>query len=281
MTDEYREALKWVHDLMDQGLVSKLSVTTQGKTLAANIAAGDLIGLVVGHPTILFPNYADMEKWTPVPIWGYSSMGRIDGSYHTFITEDCDNPDAAWEIMMLFYTDEGEYRCRFGEKGEYWDYADEGATNCFGNPAVIKLHKDALTETQTNTFWRAFTCIGTMPQIEMYQQDESTSQVEKDYWAKVNAMISSYEEASKSDTGDITVHHRLQWTDDLKKEAPYRTDVTGLFNTYTDKFCTGQMNPYSDEDWNAYLKELKDATYDTWLRVIQDVYKNSVANGQD
>ena len=277
VTDEYRDAVKWVHDLMDQGLVSKLSVTTAGNTLAANIAAGDLIGIVVGHPTILFPD-KDLSNWTPMPIWGYSYYEESALSLHTFITEDCDNPDAAWDLMMLFYTDEGEYRCRFGAPGVDWDWADEGAVNVYGTPATMKIINDVYTETQSNNFWRVFNCMGIIPYDEMLQAG-SMNDREKDYWNKVAEMMDNYTKASNADTGNITVQHRLMWTEDLKKEVPYRTDVTGLFNTYTDKFCVGQLDPYSDETWASYLKELNDATYQKWIATMKDVVKNSLDHG--
>ncbi len=280
VTDEYREALKWVHDLMEQGLVSKLSITTDGKTLKANLQAEDRIGIVLGHPTVIMPDFENMEKWTPMPIWGYATYEETALSLHTFITEDCDNPDAAWEVLMQFYTDEGEYRCRFGEPGVHWDYAEEGALNILGTPATLKIHKDILTETQTNSFWKVFNCIGNVPQIEILQVSDQTTDAERSYWQKVVTLMNNYEAASKMDTGNITVQHRLMWTEDQKKDVPYRTEVTGLFSSYTDKFCEGsQLNPYSDKDWAAYIKELKDATYDKWISVLPEVVKNSRDNG--
>ncbi len=279
VTDEYRDAIKWIHDLMAEGLIHPGSVTTSSSTLRKNLAAGDLIGLALGHPTNLFANYEDIAKWTPVPIFSYAFYEESTLTFKTFITEDCDNPDAAWEIMMLFYTQEGEYRCRFGEPGIHWDYADEGGLNAFGEPALMKIMDDLYTATKTNSFWRVFCCLGTVEYSRMVQVGDNTSDAEKAYWDKVSTFMNNYAEATKMDTGNITVQHRLMWTDDLKNEVPYRTDVTGLFNTYTDKFCTGQLNPYSDDAWAAYKKELSDATYDKWLVVIQDVLKNSHAHG--
>ena len=279
VTDEYREALQWVHDLMEQDLVSKLSISTAGKTLASNLAAGDYIGVAVGHSAIIFSDRAQIANWTPIPIWGYSYYAEYAMSLHTFITEDCDNPDAAWDLMMLFYTDEGEYRCRFGEYGVHWDYADEGAVNMFGEPAALKIIEDVTKATQSNSFWRVYTCLGTRRTTGGGQLDENTSDVDRAYLNKTNTLIKSYETAAQMDTGDITVMHLLMWTEEQKKEVPYRSDVTGLFNTYTDKFCAGQLNPYDDTDWAKYLDELDDATYQTWIRVIQEVVENSIAHG--
>ena len=278
-TEEYRETLQWIYDLMAEGLINPQSVKTSASTLKTNMLSSDMIGVVLGHSATLFSDHSDIAKWTPLPIWGYSYFAENNISLHTFITEDCDNPDAAWDLMMLFYTDEGEYRCRFGERGRNWEWADEGSLTSYGTPAKIKSLKNASKETQTTTFWRVYTCLGTKLTAEITQMNENASESSRDYSNKTNTLIESYQQAAERDTGGITVQHSLMWTKEQKKEAPNRSDVTDMFASYTDKFCTGSLNPYSDEDWSAYLKEIKDATYDTWIDVIQVVVKNTREHG--
>ena len=279
VTDEYREALKWVHDLMAAGLVNPLSVSTNSTNLKKYVVESDLIGIALGHSATLFSDHTQIANWSPMPIWGYSYFAENALSLHTFITEDCENPDAAWDLMMLFYTDEGEYRCRFGEPGKNWDWAEEGALTSKGTPAVVKFYGSATKEEKTTSFWRVYTCLGTKLTSDISQVNENTSAASKEYSEKTNILQESYIQASNQDTGNITVQHGLMWTEEQKKAAPYRDEVTKMFKSYTEKFCTGKLDPYSQTDWDGYLRELKDATFETWLRVIQDVVKNSRDHG--
>ncbi len=279
VTEEYREALKWIHDLMAEGLVNPLSVKTSTSTLKKNMLESDMIGVALGHSATFFSNHKDIAKWTPLPIWGYSYFKENSLSLHTFITKDCENPDAAWDLMMLFYTDEGEYRCRFGEPGKNWDWADEGALTSYGTPATVKFYGSATKETETTAFWKVYTCLGTKLTGEIGQYNENSSAASKDYSEKTNTLQESYIAASEKDTGNITVQHGLLWTEEQKNQCPYRAEVTDLFKSYTEKFCTGVLDPYSETDWANYRKELNDATYDKWIAVIQDVVKYSREHG--
>ena len=278
-TQEYRDALIWIHDLMAEGLVSPLSVTTKGAQLKANLAAGDFIGLCIGHATATLPDPESLQKWTPLPIWGSVFWRDVSMAFKNQITEDCDNPDGAWEVLMAMYDREGTLIQRWGEKGVNWDYADEGALSAFGTPADIKIYVDPYTQTMTSSCWRTPICgyLKTTEVVDIQVGDDMT-QLERDYYTKQATMSQNFKDAYAKNT-PVNAVPRLMWTDDLKKEAPYRTDVTNLMSTYTSKFVTGQLNPRSEEDWNQYLKELKDATYDTWIATVQKVVDHMIETG--
>ena len=283
VTDKYRDALRWVNMLMEEKLVHETSLTNTNADLKRALATGDMIGVAVGHPTTILPKPEDMEKWTVLPQWGNCYYEDIASRYCNYITTDCSNPDAAWKVMMALCDYETILRGRFGEEGYHWDYADEGAKTAFGDPATIKLYIDVITEAQTNATWNAG-LMGVSPKMEMdqIQVSDNMPQNEWDMYAKTKEQIVNYREQVADTKSRIICVPRLMWTDELKRECEFRTDVTNCFATSCSKFVKGVkgFDVDNDADWQKYLNELKTLTYDTWIVTVQKVVDTMIAKGQ-
>lgn len=76
---------------------------------------------------------------------------------NTFISKDCQDPDLAFEILMLLWSEEGSLRVRYGEYGDNWEDADEGSKSEAGLDATIKVIVDPKTQFNT-AHWGTVAC---------------------------------------------------------------------------------------------------------------------------
>ena len=100
---------------------------------------GAMCGVVVANP-LIHTDYGSetLREYTALPNWGYS-VYSTNVKMDTYITADCENPDAAFKLLMLMWSKEGSLRMRFGEYGVDWTDADPGTTSGYGLTAELKL----------------------------------------------------------------------------------------------------------------------------------------------
>ena len=144
-TDEYREGLKYINKLVKEGLMPNTcwAMTHADMKSLLNPSDGvNKVGIWVAHPTVVleYGNEAFYE-YTALPNWGYCVMNSGVFRKDSFITTDCKNPDAAWEVYMAMCSAEGSNRQYYGEKGVDWVDADAGTTSYIGWDADIKFLK--------------------------------------------------------------------------------------------------------------------------------------------
>lgn len=83
-----------------------------------------------------------------VEINGNEAEAAMTCKLDTFITKDCEDPDLAFEILMLMWSQEGSLRVRFGEPNVNWSEAD---------PQPYKVLSDPLTQ-QNTAHWGTVAC---------------------------------------------------------------------------------------------------------------------------
>lgn len=91
---------------------------------------------------------ADTGKIYGVPTVIYGMEENVY-KLNNFISADCENPDKAFEMMMLLWSEEGSFRVRYGEYGVNWDDADKGTVTVNGTAAKIKVISDPANQENT------------------------------------------------------------------------------------------------------------------------------------
>ena len=191
-----------------------------------------------------------------------------------FVTEDCDNVDAVWDLLMTMHTKEAAYRFRYGEFGVDWDYADEGTKSMMGLDAEIKVLNPSVLSELNNQNWHSTT--GT---IVIYSENEATQlSDDMDEWSKwkYGLMKQTYDNFQTQLKAKPYIRmQELLYTEEEKllTEAE-RSNCKAWIETMRAQFTCGTegLNPAKDEDWKAYLDELKKLGVDTWLEQAQEVY---------
>lgn len=144
-TEEYRDALRYMKQLFDEGLIDEAAFTQTSEQMS-QIVAGEtpMVGVFSvngGMYQIDMTNeyaYKNFRLMMPLKTADGAqytdnrSIADMNAGASFAMTDACENPDAAMKLMdtlMNFDT----YMIRvYGLEGEGWKYAEEGQTNVLG-----------------------------------------------------------------------------------------------------------------------------------------------------
>ena len=276
-TNEYREAMKFVRKLIKEGLMQDSCFTT-GSTDMQRIttpASGTaLCGIFVGHLTL----HSAMNNEV---LYQYQPLEPLKGQYcvvndntfrrNIYITADCANPDAAWELLMEMRTEEASTRIRYGEYGVNWKEAPEGSVSDVGMEAKIMILEDPFN-TQNTCLWSgANGSTNVWAEGEVAVMAEESSDFIK-YRSKLAAQSrANFDEGTKNNPANLCP--TLIYTE-AEKEATEstRTAVSDYWNKSRTDFGKGILNPESDSDWNAYVANLEKLGLKDYLTLAQKAY---------
>ena len=278
ITDEYREALKFLNKLIDEGLMldsvfnTKMSEMPMITTPASGTA---IVGCFAGHLTIHADyNNPVMQQYVSMPLWSNALFNDHRCNVNNFITSDCANPDKAFELMMTLWTEEGSRRVRYGEYGVNWTDADEGAVSDLGLPATYKLIRDPLVE-QNTCLWSGASCtLCVWAELEDAQLVQELSPGEAIKQQMHAESYKNYKAASEKYNPDASlICPTLVLTEEEKEETQaQRTACSDYYRKCRTAFATGEMNPNSDTEWASYVDTLWDLGLQDWLDVAQVAY---------
>lgn len=145
--DAYREGLRYIHKLYDEGLLYSESFaqdSTQLKSLTSS-SPNTVGGFAVGAPMAVLDASSDLYKTcrTLAPLkgpdgvqncgyYGYQDL-RV-GAY--MITSACENPEVAFKLGDFMYTPDSSIRLRQGIFDEDWRMAEAGEKTFDGKDAT-------------------------------------------------------------------------------------------------------------------------------------------------
>ena len=135
VTEEFREGLRFLRKLVEEGLLSDLSFSQTDAEVKSILQAPEdqdsLVGVVVGHPSPLFgTGVPRVKEYVGIPsLKGpdgveWAPFSYQSGTYQVFITGDCGNPDAAFRFLDAMSETEMSLTMRFGKKDVNWRYAE-------------------------------------------------------------------------------------------------------------------------------------------------------------
>lgn len=277
-TDEYREALIYINKLVKEGLIpdSVWSMTINDiKALVSPADGVNRVGVWIGHPSLtLVEGNTAFYEYAALPVFGYPVIVQNTFEKKAFITTDCENPDAAWDIYMAMCSEEGSTRMRYGAKGVDWVDADPGTTSFTGAPAKIKVLNQTAFGAQGNTCWnKTSACIIIDAENESVQLDENT-----DEWTKKKlGMMGDYYKAwyAAVETTEVHTAPLLVYTEEQSElTETERTDCRNWLTSMRSFFCCGigGNDPNDDADWQAYLNGLESRGFETWRSQAQEIY---------
>lgn len=277
ITDEYRQALIYINKLQSEGLLPESCWNMEVPDMKNLINPTDgvnTVGVFVGHPSLILEvgNEANYE-YQAMPLWGYAVSVADAYENSCFITADCENPDAAWDLFMTMCSEEGAMRQRYGEKGVDWVDADEGTTSFIGRDAEFKLVND-IWGTQNNQIW------GVVNATILINSENETRQVSEDdsKWDqhKLKIMGDAYRYfTAAAEAKPLTVMPTLNYTEEEKELTKVeRNNCATYINTSRAKFCCGTngADASDDKQWNEYLAKLKSLGMEKWMKQAQEIY---------
>jgi len=276
-TDEYREAMKFLNKLLDEKLMLDAVFNARHaelKLVNTPNSGVPIAGIFAGHLT-LHANCDSpvLEQYEPLPLWGNAVYNDNNCFMTTFITNNCENPDAAFELLMTLYTEEGSRRLRYGEYGVNWTDADPGAKSSMGLDAEYKLLRDPMLE-QNTCLWSSASCslnVNSEGETAQLPNETAGETLRAQMHAQSSANYAAAAEKYNPDSKYICPN--LVYTEEEKAEILHQqTAVADYFRKSRTDFALGTIDPNSDADWNTYVDTLWELGLQDWLDVAQVAY---------
>ena len=286
VTDEFREGLRFIHKLVEEGLLSDLSFSQTDAELKSIMQAPDdqdsLVGVMVGHPSAIFGSgVARVKDYIGIPsLEGpdgveYAPFNYQGGSNSIFITCDCENPDEAFRFLDAMQDTELSLSMRFGEKDVHWRYA-EGESRYSGigeeYTAVYEqgFNPDEIVPwtTENNIIWHDNT-LNSLPPLLMGG----------------NLNVPDSDELQEYKLGELCYNTFPARYNLHPEEMPIKVifneeetnrinDIQTSIQTYVDesitRFALGDMD--IESGWDAYLAELDAMGLSEYLETSQTAY---------
>ena len=278
ITDEYREAMKFLNKLMDEKLMLDAVFNAKHaelKLVNTPNSGVPIAGIFTGHLT-LHANCDSpvLKQYKPLPLWGNAVFNDNNCFMTTFITNNCENPDAAFELLMTLYTEDGSRRLRYGEYGVNWTDADPGAKSSMGLDADFKLIRDPMLE-QNTCLWSSASCslnVNSEGESAQLTDQETAGEVLR---AQMHAESrKNYDAAAEKYNPDSKyICPNLVYTEEEKADIEHQQTAVGdYFRKSRTDFALGNIDPNSDTDWKTYVDTVWDLGLQDWLDTAQVAY---------
>lgn len=244
LKDEYRQALQYAHKLYDEGLLCPQSFSWE-TTDVPNIMEKYGVGILCADVMTGFaPGDPAIYAYEALPLWGAGVINPVQVTMSTFITRDCQNVEAAWELLMVMSSEESSLIQRYGEKDIDWMWANGDSAVMDGVEPQMRIFTDTWTTTGNNNWRTVVATILTNANLEGFElvpMDERTYLL----FRMADAMWESY-------AAQAAVPHRIfpaygSSMEVQQQISKYRLDfITGKFVDIND-----------DEDWENYVKKFE------------------------
>lgn len=288
MEDAFRDGLEYIRGLVADGLLDPVSFTQSQDQLKAllnqDVAIAGVIqtchhGLVFNKPAdadVDYDIYYDHPIASQYVLMDYPIgpegvqeiiYNPVTPSQLFFITKDCQNPELAFKLGDLGYSQYASWMSRYGTEGDNWTTDPEVLSQYKGptingeevDPAVVIL--DEPWARAQNKHW--------MQVFPGHFASEFTQYigVSKDSRPNVQAKI------IELDTGKIPEEFfvRLVYTADEQEELSFiQSSVNSYVKECITAFVTGNMD--LENDWDDYIAELKNMDVDRYVELTQTAY---------
>lgn len=283
-TDEYREGIKALHELVQEGLLPTMAWTLAEKSEYTAIVTPTnevaLCGAFAGH-MLVYPAVDNplMHEYQPLMPFNYAPTIGSAPSTTAFIIADTQYPDECFNLLQVISTEEGSMACRYGEEGVDWEWSADYAT---GLPAIHIINASA-SSGQTRSTWSALSALLTNYGPDTKYHSAITNAPEDMTWnehrtQRNNAQATGYLAIAERNNPAEVLDWSLNYNEEERdRMGNLQTEMASYLNEARAKFAVGEWDVYNDADWNNYLKTLNDTGLDLWLECAQSAYDRFMA----
>ncbi len=282
-TDAYREGLRYIKSLYDEGLIDPTSFTQKEDTMAQTVRTEPHVAgmYVCDHAAMGYDNSDPVEAENYqilIPVAGpdgfrrqgqNANEGTITG-FEAVITDKCQYPEAAFRLIDEFFYSEEYWMMRFkGKEGIGWEYAPEGSKDVFGTEAkyaVLQVSEEDKEENDKYGFsvgpqadLAAFR-LSMMPEVENVYLQEN-------YEQRIALDTQKVEEFIPEKRLEYNPFIPLEMTDEY---AEIQTNLNSFVRKTIVQFITGERD--IENGWEEYLSELDSYRVDRYV----EIYKTAI-----
>jgi ABC-type sugar transport system, periplasmic component len=282
-TNEWREAMKYLRELNDEGLFYA-GTFTQDTTTIQQMATNenDILGVFegLGHDVVVVTDNQDIiDRYNSMP----ALIGPEGNHFVTWnapstrpsgvITANCKDPELAMKVLDAMMSWDAAVITRYGEKGVNWDMADEGTLGYYGIPAIMKILE--------NTWAAAGQNQNFLQQSPFILDPAIATGIQWGGNEKEAGYIKAMAVVKLDETGIVPDEYlaNLVFTpDEIEQINAPRLDIDTYITQSIANFVAGDWDPTNDTQWNNYVAEFDRMALPTYLEVVQTAYTRMTAN---
>jgi putative aldouronate transport system substrate-binding protein len=278
----WKQGLMYLHSLYSKGLIAQQSFTQdriQLRLLGENPSAVLIGAIPAQNPTVF--NTLEGNRWkdyvTVPPLRGpggwrtaeYNPYRSVSpGSF--IITDKAKNPEAAFRLADLLYSDEATFRGIIGRPEKEWTRASSTDMGMDGNPAVWKqlvnfgklqnAHWSQTGPSFRTSRWRLSQAIDPNNPLEdvLYRETKNNYEPYRlDVVKVVPPLFFTTEQAEELDTLTKSI-------EDYRNETVARSII-------------GDLN--IEKEWDHYLQTLDKLNVKRYLQIYQEAYDTKMKRG--
>lgn len=279
--DEFKDALKYINSLIEEGLYDKEAFVNDNSILKTMCQLDDnIIGVVTtGSPDNIMSSIPErmLDYVALPPLEGpegvaFAHYAPVKALVDGTVTKYCKNPLAAFALMDFMLSEEASIFSRYGEEGPDWRWATKDDVGLFENIGVeAKIVPILPYGSPQNSHWQAsgvqFRHSGIADGMAW---DGNPLNGEK---VKADAITAYYGK------GPEKVIEKLLFTPDESEEY---ADLHASIQTFVIKsvaeFIVGDKD--IDKEWDAFQAELDTYNVDRYLELIQAAYDRFEKGGK-
>jgi putative aldouronate transport system substrate-binding protein len=282
-TAEWREGLRYMHRLAEQGLIDRATFTQTTEQL---VRLGDSkkprLGASVGGTWGVFltiedaskhPRYADYPMvpalkgpdGTRIASWDYGvpvQAGRF------MITKACKNPEIALMWGDGLFELEATERSYTGPMGKQWKWSGKGQLDWNGLQSVYDSNRGDPVGTPGNAWAQQ----GIQYRSRDYRSGGAVDPKKKHSWGVDLEIWPEKAYQPYRQPREHQLPRPFMTADQVGETAEIQSTVENHVKNSMAKFVLGQYDPNSDSDWKDYLDTLDRMNIDRLVRVHQAVY---------
>ncbi len=273
--DRYREALKYIAKLYNDGLIDPEWNTitwdqtrTNMITGVAASSAGSFAGMLSTFNRLLIADGQGELLTYIAPLEGPEGIRTWQG-HHTSIDQSCgmalamgsENADAVIRMMDFFYSDEGRTLIYWGIEGETYDIVDG---------------KKVFTEKVTSS------PLGTLQYLNNFSANTSffpTAITTEFYHATLSerAQKGNLAETEIGQQYDIRMPALRYTPEEISEVNTILADLNAYIDEYFAAFITGQLDVSDDTEWEKYINSFAGLRLDELMEYYNAAYARFVA----
>jgi putative aldouronate transport system substrate-binding protein len=271
ITDEWREAMKYLNGLYADGLIDPFSYSHNILTNLANSPWDVLGGFTSQSVTdVLFQNNAELIN----AFLHIAPLAGPDGTRNAtvrtplprpagVITSNCKNPEAVFKLFDLMMSEEAFLIGRYGEENVDWVRADITDTDFYGNRASVRVINHLRNRVQNKNINE----IGPFFAYPAYADGVTFLAFDISYEYKNARAYRTYERYKPSEYISTTIFHNRPEIQHLRRAIDAYTEES------IEAFVTGAADPFNDTAWEAHLQKYRTLGIEKFIESVAEVLR--------
>ena len=274
ITDEYREGLKGLKGLVDEGLLSTLCWTmAQNSELNAIVGPASeeaIVGVFSGGITSINAENPVMYEYEPLIPFNYAPMIPQIPNAYIYITESCQDVEAALELLLAMTTEDGSMRIRYGVEGRDWQW-EEDDTEAGKGVRTLNNWSSGSHSVQWGVQYGMLLRYHSQntPYHGIRNPEKVWNNTATD---KSNAYSAAYTAVAEANNPDEIVNKLIYTTEESEAIGNIKMEVLTFAKEARAKFATGVYDVNDDATWQWYIDTLNDMGLQTYLEQSQSAW---------